>query len=392
MILAGARILSRAFSSKISFEKELVSKINFTGPMSISQYMQEVLTNPAKGYYTTKEKVLGAPGHFVTSPEISQMFGECVAIWIVHEWMKMGSPRPLQLVELGPGHGTLMQDIIKTIRRLTPEDVKHLQVHLVETSPNLTKAQDAKLRRFESEIKSIRWHSRLSEVPKGFTFFIANEFFDALPIHKFFRDPKTRNWQELLVGTNNEELSFVKARQRTLANQYVENNSYFDQMEAIEISPKSGVVMQTISERIVQYGGAALIADYGYSENKDIKHRDTFRAFKNHKLTHPLKDVGLSDLTADVDFGYLNQFTGENTLTYGPVSQAQFLSQLGISVRCNLLKDHNPKLSEELDQSLDMLINPMKMGTRFKFFSVFSKSMQKIHSDFPPAGFHAISA
>ena len=118
MILAGARILSRAFSSKISFEKELVSKINFTGPMSISQYMQEVLTNPAKGYYTTKEKVLGAPGDFVTSPEISQMFGECVAIWIVHEWMKMGSPRPLQLVELGPGHGTLMQDIIKTIHRL----------------------------------------------------------------------------------------------------------------------------------------------------------------------------------------------------------------------------------------------------------------------------------
>ena len=119
MILAGARIFSRAFSSKISFEKELVSKINFTGPMSISQYMQEVLTNPAKGYYTTKEKVLGAPGDFVTSPEISQMFGECVAIWIVHEWMKMGSPRPLQLVELGPGHGTLMQDIIKTIHRLS---------------------------------------------------------------------------------------------------------------------------------------------------------------------------------------------------------------------------------------------------------------------------------
>ena len=105
-------------------------------------------------------------------------------------------------------------------------------------------------------------------IPLGFTFFIANEFFDALPAHKFFRDPKTRNWQEILVATNNkEELSFIRARERTLANQYVENNSCYNHMEAIEISPKSGVIMQTISERIVEFGGAALIADYGYERN-----------------------------------------------------------------------------------------------------------------------------
>ena len=100
-----------------------------------------------------------------------------------------------------------------------------------------------------------------------------------------------------------------------------------------------------------------------------------------------MKDVGLADLTADVDFGYLDQNTNENTLTYGPVSQEQFLTQLGIQIRCDLLKKHNPKLSEELDQSLDMLINPEKMGTRFKFFSVFPKTMQHIHTDYPPAGF-----
>ena len=122
-------------------------------------------------------------------------------------------------------------------------------------------------------------------------------------------------------------------------------------------------------------------------KEQEIKHRDTFRAFKDHKLSDPLKDVGLADLTADVDFGYLDQNTNENTLTYGPVSQEQFLTQLGIQIRCDLLKKHNPKLSEELDQSLDMLINPEKMGTRFKFFSVFPKTMQHIHTDYPPAGF-----
>merc|ERR1719357_997577 len=191
MILAGTRILSRAFS-RTSFEQELKAKIKFSGPMSIAQYMQEVLTNPAKGYYTTKEKVIGAPGDFVTSPEITQMFGECIAIWILLEWKKMGKVQPLKLVELGPGHGTLMQDILKTINKISPDELKHLQIHLVETSPNLMKIQDSRLKIFQEKIEAdIKWHSRVAEVPKGFTFFIANEFFDALPFHKFFRDQKT---------------------------------------------------------------------------------------------------------------------------------------------------------------------------------------------------------
>ena len=226
-----------------------------------------------QGYYTTKENVLGAQGDFITSPEVSQMFGECIGIWIVHEWKKMGKVQPLQIVELGPGNGTLMKDILKTIYKLTPEEMKHLQIHLVETSPNLTKIQQTKLGRFQQEIKwkieTIKWHSRVSEVPKGFTFFIANEFFDALPIHKFIRDEKTGNWQEILVGNSkNNELELIRARERTLANQYVENNERYNQMEAIEISPKSGVIMQTISERVVEFGGAALIADYGYDDNQ----------------------------------------------------------------------------------------------------------------------------
>ena len=192
------------------FTNELAAKIRLAGPMSVAQFMQEVLTNPAKGYYTTKEKVIGAPGNFVTSHEISQMFGECIAIWIINEWRKMGSCKPLQLVELGPGHGTLMQDVLRTIQRLVPDEMKHLNVHLVEASQTLIKVQEAKLcgyfhQRPESSEETsthqaiakvglpVKWHSRIGEVPKGFTFFIANEFFDALPVHKFTQEPLSPN-------------------------------------------------------------------------------------------------------------------------------------------------------------------------------------------------------
>jgi len=141
-----------------------------------------------------KKDVFGVSGDFTTSPEVSQMFGECIGIWIFNEWMKMGSPKPLQLVELGPGRGTLMCDILRTLSRLSPNCSSFLSVHLVEISPFLTKIQEASLCGLEiaSTNRSkfgtgIQWYKNLDDVPKGFSFFIANEFFDALPVHKFVR-------------------------------------------------------------------------------------------------------------------------------------------------------------------------------------------------------------
>ncbi len=204
------------------------------------------------------------------------------------------------------------------------------------------------------------------------------------------RDSESQAWQEILVDINEKEdrLAFFRSKAKTLANQYIEKDPCFSSLEAAEISPKSGVIMETICERITEHGGAALIADYGYAQEDQVKIRDTFRAFKNHKLADPLQEVGLADLTADVDFDYLKRKCGDFTLSYGPVTQQQFLLQLGIQIRCNLLKDNNPDLSEELEQSLDMLINPDKMGSRFKFFCVFPKTMEKIHSEHPPVGFY----
>ena len=334
----------------------------------------------------------------------------------IHEWRKMGSIKPLNLVELGPGHATLMQDILKTIQKLVPQELEHISVHLVETSPTLTKIQEARLcgyfhnkpEKSQNDEKAVHeaiskqgprvtWYSRVADVPKGFSFFVANEFFDALPIHQFVKNPKSKVWEEILIDLNIEKdaLHFVKSPSRGLNNQFVENDNAYRDMEMVEISPRSGVTIETISERITQYGGSSLIIDYGYSaqcdndqSNKDEKVRNTFRAFLKHKLHDPLKDIGQADLTADVDFDYLIRKSGPHVATYGPVTQRQFLTQLGIEVRCNLLKENNPKIAEELSKSLDLLISPEGMGHRFKFLCMFPKTMHEIHSIHPPAGFH----
>ena len=156
-------------------------------------------------------QVLGAKGDFVTSPEISQMFGECLAVWLVHEWMKMGAPKPLNLVELGPGTGALMSDILRVFGRLVPEDMSSVGVHLVETSDKMRVLQQRKL---QSVAKDINFHHRLDQVPKEFSFFIAHEFFDALPIHKFVKVDDTsanpgnnsqdKQWREVLVDADHE--------------------------------------------------------------------------------------------------------------------------------------------------------------------------------------------
>ncbi|KAF6205669.1 hypothetical protein GE061_019842 [Apolygus lucorum] len=320
-----------------------------------------------------------------------------IAVWLLNEWQKIGSPKPFQLVELGPGRGTMMKDILRVLNKLKIDTV---EVHLVEVSKELSKIQASNLcvdhlqssqssgdgfyqRGLSSDGVPIFWHQSCTLIPKEFSVVVAHEFFDALPIHKF---QKTENgWREVLVDVdpkNSGRLRFVLADKPTPASVLlVKKNEKKDQ---VEISPLSGVIMGQIAEHLEAYGGFALVADYGHFGEKG----DTFRAFRKHQLHDPLVEPGSADLTADVDFSFLKESSKGTLVSFGPVTQHNFLKALHIDIRLKKLLASAPKNeSEDLLSGYKMIMDENGMGNAFKFMSFFPAVLGRLLEVHPPTGF-----
>uniref|UniRef100_A0A3Q3WX43 Protein arginine methyltransferase NDUFAF7 n=1 Tax=Mola mola TaxID=94237 RepID=A0A3Q3WX43_MOLML len=372
--------------------RHLTSKIKATGPITVAEYMREVLTNPvtSQGYYV-RNNMLGPDGDFITSPEISQIFGELqlIGVWIISEWMGAGRPRQLQLVELGPGKGSLAADVLRVFGQLRSvlADAS-VSLHLVEVSPVLSRIQAQNLtgdRSLEADAEDqpvyrrgetaaglpVSWYRCLDDVP-SFSIFVAHEFFDALPVHKFQRTQK--GWREVMVDIDPEKLDqlrFVLAPAPTPA-----SSALVDERRShVEVCTEGGVIVQQLARRVVEDGSAALIADYGHDGTK----MDTFRqGFKGHQLHDVLSSPGSADLTADVDFSYLRRMAGGGVACLGPVSQRTFLKNMGIDSRLQLqvlLRNcGDASTRKQLISSYDLLTNAAKMGERFHFFSLLHLS------------------
>ncbi|XP_076236488.1 protein arginine methyltransferase NDUFAF7, mitochondrial isoform X2 [Calliopsis andreniformis] len=390
-----------------SLYRHLYSKILSCGPISVADYMQEVLTHPTAGYYMNKD-VFGKQGDFVTSPEITQLFGEMIAVWMLHEKLKL-SKGPFQIIELGPGRGTLVKDVLRVFKQLRV--LNDVSVHLVEISPALSSIQaktlcetikehDVKRGRNVSSDRdavayyregitedgaSIYWYYSIQDVPKNFSIFLAHEFFDALPIHKFQKTDK--GWNEILVdiieGSNEEKFRYVLSSTPTPASLYISND---EKRDHVEISPQSLRIVDYMARYLWEYGGFALICDYGHNGDKT----DTFRAFSRHKIHDPLLHPGSADLTADVDFAALKKVAekDDRSITFGPVTQSSFLKRLGIDARLEiLLKNASKEEKEQLVSEYRMIMDADKMGTRFKVFSLFPSILKDYFRKVPVAGF-----
>lgn len=339
----------------------LMLQIAAARAMTVADYMAAANAH----YYATRDP-LGAAGDFTTAPEISQMFGELVGIWIADLWLRAGQPA-FRYVELGPGRGTLAADALRAMARFgaAPQGV-----HFVETSPALRAAQAARLPAAEH-------HDEIDALPDDVALVIvANEFFDALPIHQYVAT--AAGWRERLVGR--EQGRLVPQTGSVPADEAVPPALRGAPVGTIvETAPAAAAVMQGCAFRLARHGGAMLAVDYGYCGPAA---GDTLQAVKAHRFADPFADPGEVDLTAHVDFAalaYAARQAGANVA--GPVRQGEWLLRLGIDARLESLAATAPGRAEELKSQRDRLVLPDAMGELFKALAVTASGWP------PPAGF-----
>lgn len=329
-----------------------------SGPISIAQFMAYALSHPEFGYYQTTDP-FGGKGDFTTAPEISQVFGELIGIWCAHQWQQMGCPSSVIFVEVGPGRGTLMQDLLRGTRHV-PGFHTALNIHMVETSPLLKTMQQSVLTAYPG----ICWHENLVDVPDGPLLLVANELFDALPIHQYVKTGT--GWRERLLGLNKERklayhLSPVVPFEEEL------DLSHPDAPEGslVEVCPMGLAILHEITRRLKAQHGAALIIDYGYDTPP---YSNTLQALKFHKHHPTLADIGDADISAHVDFSALQTYSlKQGVSTSAILPQRNFLLAMGIEHRLQaLLKNANESQHQELTTAAHRLIDPQQMGTLFK--------------------------
>jgi NADH dehydrogenase [ubiquinone] 1 alpha subcomplex assembly factor 7 len=311
-------------------EAELRRMIAADGPISVATFMGLCLGHPLHGYYTTRDP-FGRAGDFITAPEISQMFGELIGLWAAAVWQAMGAPERLALVELGPGRGTLMADALRAAR-VVPGFAAALHVHLVEASPVLARRQQETL---AAAGVPLAWHREFAQVPEGPLIVIANEFFDALPVHQAVKTPS--GWHERMVGIGADgRFVFALHPDPVPGFAAIAPEAVASASAGAVFEWRSGDIAAELAHRVAAHGGAALIIDYGHVESAL---GETLQAVGRHGFADPLARPGEVDLTAHVDFAALARTArAAGARVHGPLSQGAFLHRLGIEARAAALR------------------------------------------------------
>ena len=337
-----------------ALKKKIEKIITEQGPISISDFMKLALTDKKNGYYR-KKMPLGSKGDFITSPDISQIFGEIIGVWILDLWIKLGKPKETQIVDLGGGRGTLLSDIKRVLSNKISSYI------FIDINVELIKLQ-------KKAVKDAIHFEKIEDIPNKPTIFIGNEFLDTFPINQFVLSDKY--FKEVCVNYKNKKLIF--SHQRTNLSRALDKKT-LNQIKVndiLEINFESRKFIEKLSRFIKENNGGAIFFDYGYTFN----HGDTFQAVKDSKFVNPLDDPGNADLTAHVDFNDLyHQAKNSLVSVWGPDTQGTFLKKMGAIERLNALESiSDDKTKQELRNGLDRLINTDEMGELFKVLAITS--------------------
>ncbi len=333
---------------EILLKKSIVEE----GPLSLETFQEKALFHPHHGYYRT-QKVLGDRGDFTTAPEVSSLFGDVLGAFVLNEWeTTLGRPSSFSLIELGPGKGTLMGDVLR-IGRLRPAFLEAAHVTLLEINPFLKAAQKDQL---SSYPVLVQWIDTLEALPdnSGPLILLANEFFDVLPVQQWVQDPKTPEgpWIERKVALKEDHLCLIPEGEG---------------LRIQEQSPQREALFLTLLDLLKKRGGLLWIADYGYEGPSS---GDTLQGLYQRTPSPLLNHIGLTDLSSHVDFGYLATLAKDFSYE-GPLTQGAFLKNNGLDLRLDALR-RGASLGERarLEAAYMRLVHPLQMGTLFKILVV----------------------
>ena len=329
------------------FARVLRRLIATHGPISVAQFMAE-----SNAHYYAGRDPLGAAGDFVTAPEISQMFGELVGLWLADIWQRAGAPRPVHFVELGPGRGTLAADALRAMGQagLTP------QVHLVEASPILRERQ-------RWAVPQAQFHEDAGTLPADAPLLlVANEFLDALPVRQLVRT--AQGWREVMVAAGEQGVFVPIAGPSPMDAAIPPAVREAAEGTLIETCPAAAAIVSEIAMRLAGQGGAALLVDYGHAAART---GSTLQAVRAHTKVDPFAHPGEADLTAHVDFAQMAQVAGANGARHlGTAGQGAWLRALGIDARAAALIRAAPDRAAEIATARDRLVGAEQMGDLFK--------------------------
>ena len=336
-------------------------KINKTTNLPLDKFINRSLYDKNSGYYIKKNPI-GKKGDFITAPKISRLFSEIIAIWAITFWKSIGSPKKFNLIELGAGDGEMMKIFIETLKNF-PEFFNSCNFKIHEKSDKLISIQKKNI-----NYSKISWIKNIKKLNSTPSIFLANEFFDAIPVKQFFK--KGGEWFERYV-----DLKEVKFTEKKTNIEKIEKKLNFNiskRQNIIEYSPESFTYLKSICEIIKKRNGGILIIDYGYLSPKM---HETLQAVKNHEYSNILKNIGKSDITYNINFDlfkkFISKFNGVQSII---TNQKKFLTNMGIMERAEIVSKNQP-FSKKADTffRIKRLLDEKQMGNLFKVMLIKNK-------------------
>jgi cyclopropane-fatty-acyl-phospholipid synthase len=330
---------------------------NFT----LDKFIDLSLYDKKHGYYTKKNS-FGKDGDFITAPNISRLFSEMIAIWIVSFWHSLGAPKKFNLIELGAGNGEMMRVLIESFQNF-PSFLNSCNFIIHEKSPSLIKIQKKKLIKTQ-----IIWISKINKLKKIPNIFIANEFFDAIAIKQFRK--KNNSWFEKFINFNDKnKVSFfekkidIKKVEKKIKFKLAQNQNF------IEYSEQGLNYLKDICKIIKRNTGGLLLIDYGYTNGKM---KNTLQAISNHKFANILENIGDVDITHNINFNLFKKFMKQmGGLESNLTTKKKFLIKMGIKQRAEIIsKNQNFLRKADIYYRLHRLIDEKQMGNLFKFMLI----------------------